>query len=93
MFKVCSLDARVRRYQFIGEATLTSVPMTRKRKNISLDEPILESIERLWRQSGAKSFSLYVESLLAAHAVANNQLDPNYAPPGETRGGHRSETK
>jgi hypothetical protein len=64
--------------------------MPRKRRTISIDEELLNAIDQLSNKSGVKSFSTYVEKLLAAHAVANNQLPPNYQPPGETRGGDRT---
>ncbi|MGB3300238.1 MAG: hypothetical protein WBA76_18400 [Phormidesmis sp.] len=67
--------------------------MPRKRKNLSLDEVVIDGIEHICSISKEKpSFSFYVERLLAAHLIANNVVPPSYTPPGETRGGNRTQS-
>jgi hypothetical protein len=66
--------------------------MPRKRKNLSLDETVIEGIERLCKRTDTRSFSLYVEQLLTAHLISNNVVSPTYKPLGETRGGDRTQS-
>lgn len=72
---------------------MTCLPMPRKRRTISVDEELLEAIDALCKKAGAKSFSVYVERLLAAHAVASAAIPPTYETPGETRGGNQYERR
>ena len=69
---------------------MVAFDLARKRKNLSLEETLIDGVERLIKQSNVSSFSAYVESLLAAHLIANNIIPPTYLLPGETRGGDRT---
>lgn len=72
---------------------MTAIDVARKRKNLSLEESLIEGVEKMVSKTiGINSFSAYVENLLAAHLIANNALPPGYRLPGETRGGDRTST-
>lgn len=66
---------------------MTTFDVARKRKNLTLEETLIEGIEKMLEEAGVSSFSAYIEGLLAAHLIANNKLSPTYRLPGETRGG------
>ena len=69
---------------------MTAFELARKRKNLSLEETLIAGVEKVLETTpGINSFSAYVESLLAAHLIANNIIPPTYRLPGETRGGLR----
>lgn len=72
---------------------MTCSQMPRRRRTFSIDEPIIDALETLQRDSRFKNLSMYVEGLLAAHAIAKNVLGADYVLPGETRGGDRTVTK
>ena len=72
---------------------MVAFDLVRKRKNLSLEETLIDGVEKLLKQSNVSSFSAYVESLLAAHLIANNIIPPTYLLPGETRGGDRTVDK
>ena len=73
---------------------MTAFDLVRKRKNLSLEETLIEGVERAIAQTpGINSFSAYVERLLAAKLMAENLIPLNYQLPGETRGGDRSQSK
>jgi len=72
---------------------MTAIDVARKRKNLSLEESLIDGVKKMVAKTiGINSFSAYVENLLAAHLIANNALPPGYRLPGETRGGDRTAT-
>lgn len=72
---------------------MTAFDLARKRKNLSLEETLIDGVEKMLATSSINSFSSYVERLLAAHLIANNVIPPTYSLPGETRGGDRTQSK
>lgn len=73
---------------------MTAFDLVRKRKNLSLEETLIDGVEKAIEQTpGINSFSAYVERLLAAKLIAENLIPLNYQIPGETRGGDRTSPK